>query len=108
MLQKTAEFVADVERQYEWYALNAGWEVADRYLDAIEATCALIGTHPRLGPEVNFPHPRLNGWRFFVVMRPFHRHVVFFEIRDDAVQLRRAMHGHRDLPKRLPEPPGAI
>lgn len=104
-LRRTAEFIADLERQYEWYAVNANFEVADRYLDAVDATCALIATHPLLGPPVRCAHPRLVAWRYFVVMRPFHRHLIFFEIGSDAVILRRAMHGHRDLPRRLPEPP---
>jgi plasmid stabilization system protein ParE len=45
-----------VERQFEWYALNAGWEIADRYLDAVEATCRLLGQHPLLGPRGSFRH----------------------------------------------------
>ena len=26
-LLRSDDFIADVERQFEWYALNAGWEV---------------------------------------------------------------------------------
>jgi plasmid stabilization system protein ParE len=42
-VRRTDAFIADVERQFEWYSANAGWEVADRYLDAVEATCRLLG-----------------------------------------------------------------
>jgi len=42
-VRKTDDFIADIERQFEWYAVNAGWEVADRYLVAVEATCRLLG-----------------------------------------------------------------
>ena len=31
------------DRQSDWYLAKAGWEVADRYLDAVEATCRLLG-----------------------------------------------------------------
>ena len=86
--------------------MNAGWQVADRYLVAIEATCALIGTHPLLGPQAGFKHPRLSVWRFFVVLKPFHRHVVFFEVAADGVEIRRVRQGHRDLPRRLQEARG--
>lgn len=58
-VRKTDEFLADLERQVEWYAINAGWPVADRYLDAVEATCRLLGQHPWLGPVAGFTHPRL-------------------------------------------------
>jgi hypothetical protein len=30
-VRRTDTFIADVERQYEWYAAKAGLEVADRY-----------------------------------------------------------------------------
>ena len=103
-LLKSDDFIADVERQYEWYAINAGWEVADRYLAAVEATCRLLDQHPLLGPQAGFTHPRLREWRFFVVFRPFKKHVMFYEATVDGVVMRRAMHGHRDLPRRLLEP----
>jgi plasmid stabilization system protein ParE len=56
---KSDDFISDVEHQFEWYAANAGWDIAERYLDAVEATCQLLGRHPRLGPCAGFSHPRL-------------------------------------------------
>jgi plasmid stabilization system protein ParE len=105
-VRKSDDFIADVERQFEWYVNNAGWAVADRYLDAVEATCRLLEQHPLLGPRGGFTHPRLREWRFFLVFRPFKKHILFYEVAGDDVLMRRAMHGHRDLPKRLLEPPG--
>lgn len=104
-LLKSDDFLADVERQFEWYVRHAGWEIADRYLLSIEATCRLLAQHPLLGPHGRFKHPRLRDWRFTVVFRPFRKHVLFYEATGDAVVMRRALHGHRDLPKRLLEPP---
>jgi toxin ParE1/3/4 len=103
-VRKTDFFLADIELQYEWYATNAGWEVADRYLAAVEATCRLISLQPHLGPLGRFSHAKLKSWRFFLVLRPFGKHILFYEILDKEVVLRRAMHGHRDLPRRLLEP----
>jgi toxin ParE1/3/4 len=104
---KSDDFIADAELQYQWYAGHAGWDVADRYLAAIASTCALLERQPLLGPAAALTHPRLTGWRFFVVVRPFQRHVLFYEIIDDEVIMRRILHGHRDLPRRLLEPPGS-
>lgn len=104
---KTPDFLADVERQYEWYLANGGGEVADRYLAAVEATSLLLARHPQLGPRGGFSHPRLRDWRFFLVYRPFNRHVLFYELVGSDVVLRRTMHGHRDLPRRLLQPPGS-
>ena len=50
-VRKSGDFIADVERQFEWYAVNADWDIADRYLKAIEATCNLLNQHPLLGPR---------------------------------------------------------
>lgn len=97
-VRKTDDFVADVERQFEWYVVNVGWEVADRYLDAVETTCHLVSQHPGLGPLGGFIHPRLREWRFFLVFRPFNKHILFYEVLTNEVVLRRAMHGHREWP----------
>jgi hypothetical protein len=69
------------------------------------ASCS--AKHPQLGLRAGFSHPRLRDWRFIVVFRPFQKHILFYEIQGDDVWLRRAMHGHRDLPHRLVEPPEA-
>ena len=106
-VRKADDFIGDVELQYQWYVEHAGWDVAERYLAAVEATCALIGRQPLLGPAARLTHPRLAEWRFFVVVRPFQRHLLFYEMAGGAVLMRRALHGHRDLPRRLLEPPGA-
>ena len=103
-LFKSDDFIADVEQQFEWYAVNAPWEIAERYLDAVEATCHLLSQHPLIGPLAGLKHPRLQEWRFIVVFRPFQKHLLFYEVKGDAVLMRRAMHGHRDLPRRLTEP----
>jgi plasmid stabilization system protein ParE len=58
-VRKADDFIADVERQFDWYLTKAAWEVADRYLDAVEATCQLLAQHPNLGPRGGFTHPRL-------------------------------------------------
>ena len=88
-VRKADEFIADVERQFEWYAVHAGWDVAERYLDAVETTCRLLGQHPLLGPRAGLTHPRLCDWRFLVVRRPFDQHVLFYEATCDEVVLRR-------------------
>jgi plasmid stabilization system protein ParE len=90
-LLKSDDFLADVERQFEWYVINDGWDIAERYLLAVEATCHLLGQHPLLGPRGHFTHPRLRDWRFTVVFRPFHKHILFYEVTGtDAVMSRHA------------------
>jgi len=104
-IRKSDDFISDLERRFEWYAVNANWEIAERYLAAVETTCRLLAQHPLLGPVAGFSNPRLRDWRFMVVFRPFQKHILFYETNGDEVMLRRAMHGQRDLPRRLMEPP---
>jgi plasmid stabilization system protein ParE len=104
-VRKTDVFLSDVETQYEWYVRNAGWEVADAYLDAVESACRLLSQQPKLGALSKFSNPKLQNWRFFLVLRPFRKHVLFYEIVAGDVVLRRAMHGHRDLARKLLEDP---
>jgi hypothetical protein len=56
-LFKSDDFIADVEQQFEWYVVHAGWEVADRYVIAVQATCRLLEQHPQLGPGSGFKQP---------------------------------------------------
>mgnify|MGYP000964919328 CR=1 FL=1 len=106
-VRKSDDFIADVERQFNWYLAKAGWEAADRYLDAVEATCRLLGQHPNLGPSGGFTRSRLGEWRFFLLSRPFNQHILFYEFAGGDIVMRRTMRGQRDLPRRLLEAPEA-
>ncbi|HEY5233772.1 MAG TPA: type II toxin-antitoxin system RelE/ParE family toxin [Verrucomicrobiae bacterium] len=52
--RKSGDFIADMERQFEWYAVNADWNIAERYLAAVEAACQLLAKHPLLGRSRDF------------------------------------------------------
>ena len=71
-VRKTDDFIADVERQFEWYAVNGGREVSERYLAAVEATCRLLG-QPRSSRWKRpwFAHTYESS-RFDLVGRPGH------------------------------------
>ena len=104
-VRKTDVFIADVERQFDWYAVNASWQIAEHYLAAIEASCAFVGHYPSLGSRGGLAHWRLREWRFAMVFRPFQKHLLFYEVTLDYVVMRRASHGHRNLPRTLLDPP---
>ena len=107
-VRKTDYFIADLRVSIpvvsDQRRLGSG---ADRYLDAVEATCRLLSHHPNLGPRGAFRHSRLHGWRFFLALRPFSSHILFYEVVGDEIVMRRTMRGQRDLPRRLVEIPGA-
>ena len=76
---KTGEFLTDAQLQHEWYALNAGPDIAERYLNALEIVTNTISSHPMIGPAARFKHPQLRQYRFFLLQRPFQPHLVFMK-----------------------------
>ena len=98
---KADEFLADVERQFEWYTRHASFDIAERYLKTVEASCQLLRNYPDMGPLGGFTSGRLTGWRYFVLSRPFSKHLLFYVVESDRLVMRRALHGHRDLPRHL-------
>ncbi len=51
--------------------------------------------------------PKLAGIRFFLVRKPFDKHLIFYRVCGDTLDIVRIVHGMRDLPRRLLDPPGA-
>lgn len=104
-VQKAPAFVVDFEGQYAWYARVAGWDVADRYLAAVDNTLRLLATYPAIGRVRHFKLVRLKGIRAFPVASPFDRHLIFYRFDADVLYAERVIHGARDLPRRLAERP---
>lgn len=96
---------ADLTHQYRWYLDNAGAEVAERFLAAFDVTVARLAARPELGRRRKFRAPELEGIRSFPVSGRFGVHLVFYRIAGDVLSVERVMHGARDLPRRLLEPP---
>ena len=106
-LRRTSDFVADFDRQHRWYLAEASDGVARRYLDAVWQTLEALADQPAIGRLRRFRHPSLKGLRSFRVHPPFDVHLIFYRYTDRELSAERLMHGRRDLPRRLREPPGA-
>jgi toxin ParE1/3/4 len=100
-------FTADVQKEFTWYWDEAGEEVAWRFEAAVERTLLAIARQPGLGRERRFRHPTLHGLRSFRVEPPFNELLIFYSVEEDCIEALRLMHGARDLPRRLLEPPEA-
>ena len=70
-------------------------------------TVRLLASHPRIGKETDYMHPKLAGIRLFLVPKPFDKHLIFYRVCGDTLDIVRIVHGLRDLPRRLLDPPGA-
>ena len=106
ILRVADDFLLDQDGQVAWYLERASEDVARRYLEAIEQTVSQLCRNPGLGAPCQFKHPRLIGMRFCRASRPFQKHVVFYRYDATTVFVERVIHGARDFPRRLLEPPG--
>jgi toxin ParE1/3/4 len=86
---------------------HAGLEVAERFLAAFDASAAHVTAFPATGRRCRYRAPELGGMRWRAVSVPFALHLVFYKTINDEVSIERVMHGARDLPRRLLEPPAA-
>jgi plasmid stabilization system protein ParE len=95
----------DLAHQYRWYSDTASAGVAERYLTAFDATVASLLTAPDTGKACRFRSPELVGMRWRAIHAPFSAHLLFYRIHGAELSIERVMHGARDLPRRLIEPP---
>jgi plasmid stabilization system protein ParE len=76
-IRQSDSFWAGMLKQVDWYREIAGSEVAEAYVDAIEATLQTLARTPGLG-RLRFKGWReLTGLRSWRVERPYHRHLIF-------------------------------
>lgn len=104
---KSLLFHADVTNQFGWYFYEAGEVLAWRFFKAVDQTLLKLTRQPDLGRRRRFRNPVLQGLWSFPVSTPFHKFLNFDRGADDKLEAWRLMHGARDLPRRLVEPPGS-
>jgi toxin ParE1/3/4 len=104
-IQKARDFAADFENVFGWYVDKAGAEVAWRFQSALDSSLTQLSIRPDLGRPRHFRHPKLRGLRSFPVERPFEKLLIFYRANDEALDAVRLMHGARNLPRGLIEPP---
>ena len=105
-VQRSEWFVGDLEHYAAWYDTEAGWGLAERYLRAVTPTVAKLADIPTLGHVTAFKAAELQGLRCIPVERPFQKHLVFYRYDQTTLYMERAVHGARDLPRRLMQHPG--
>lgn len=106
-VQRSEWFIGDLEHYAAWYDREAGWGIAERYLAAVAATLARLAQCPTLGHGTSFDALELSGLRCLQVGKPFQKHLVFYRYDETTISAERTLHGARDLPRRLLQPPGS-
>ena len=62
---QTPESLADIALQADYYAQRESIALAQRFTDAIKTTVRLLATHPWIGKETDYAHPKLAGISVF-------------------------------------------
>ncbi len=106
-IRRSDWFIGDLEHYAAWYQSEASWEVAQRYLRAVSVTLARLSDMPGLGHPARFRAPALRNLRCLPVERPFEKHLIFYRHEEETLYVERAVHGARNLPLRLTQPPVA-
>ena len=107
-LHQSDYFWADLARRVDWYRDQASPDLAERFVDAVQETLQALTQTPALG-RLRFTRltawPELVGLRSWRVLPPFQRHLIFYRIDSENLLAERLIHGTRDLPRRLLQPP---
>ncbi|MQW61559.1 type II toxin-antitoxin system RelE/ParE family toxin [Sinorhizobium meliloti] len=93
---------SDVEAAVDYYAREAGSEVALGFIDALEGAYDLIASHPEAGSlryayELGLPDLRSVSLKRY----PY---LIFYRDQPDHVDVWRVHHAKRDIPQGMPEP----
>ena len=92
----------DIDAAGDYYADQAGEDVALGFIDALESACRLIATRPATGSPVYGHELGLPGLRHRKLKR--YPYLVFYVDRGDHVDVWRVLHAQRDIPARMREP----
>jgi len=92
----------DVEAAVDYYAREAGADVAIGFIDALQAAYHSIADHPAVGSPRYANELGLRGLRSRILRR--YPYLVFYVERDDHIDVWRVLHAHRDIPAWMQEP----
>lgn len=86
----------DILEQFVYFGEQAGVELAERYLAAIDATCRQLVIHPYSGTLYDSGIERLTGLRRYPVIG-FDKYLIFYLRRKHGIEVIRILHGARNL-----------
>jgi toxin ParE1/3/4 len=106
-IRKSPFFHGDVIQQYGWYFDKEGEDLAWHFFTTVDRTLIKLSGHPDLGRFRHFQNPALRELHSLPVEPPFRLFLIFYRYTSKELIAERLIHGARDLPRRLIEPPGA-
>jgi plasmid stabilization system protein ParE len=98
---RTEAFVADVDRQIEWYLEETDLdetvaaELVQRFAAAVEETLEYLARTPGAGRPRVVRFSDLPGYRGLNVFAPFSRFRIYYRVIGDELHGERMLEGHR-------------
>lgn len=94
--------LVDIEAAADYYADEAGEEIALRFIDALDAAFSAIARNPAMGSPRYQQELDLPGLRHQLVRGfPF---LIFYVELEDRIDIWRVLHAHRDIPGTMADP----
>jgi plasmid stabilization system protein ParE len=87
----------DQEEMIDFYATREGSDLAVRYFQALRRAFSLIVAKPHLGSARGFRAAELRGVRWFPLKSPFQKHLVFYLVTRETVEIIRVLHASRNI-----------
>ncbi|WP_128911127.1 type II toxin-antitoxin system RelE/ParE family toxin [Granulicella sibirica] len=88
--------IRDIEDQWFYLLEHGGVGVADRFLNAIEQTGALLLSSPEIGMPCHFERLQAAEVRRFPITLPFGRWILYYRPTERGISMLRLVHGNRD------------
>lgn len=101
IVHRRAKAKTDLISIYRYYAREAGYATADRFLATAETIFQHTADQPHIGMRYEHDHPALAELRLFPVTSPFQAYLIFYRLSSDGVEIVRILHGARDIPSIL-------
>src|SRR5258708_17647262 len=95
LIRKRQAAKRDLIQQWTSFAEAANFEVADRFVSAVEYTLKLLAGYPESGIATFTRAPQLAGLRRFPVSRGFESILLSYLPREDGIDLIRVTYGRR-------------
>jgi plasmid stabilization system protein ParE len=101
IVERSACFDTDLQRQFRWYLLETGLDgaqaliLATRFADAVDATLEILRRNPEIGRRRFDAYPDLAGTRSWQIRKPFQRFIVFYRVEGRVLSAERLLEGHR-------------
>jgi toxin ParE1/3/4 len=92
--------IADILEQADWYSVQSGEALAERWERAVTSAVLRVVNRPALGTPCTLNSVELQDVRR-ITIPGFPRHLLFYKFREKEVLILRVVHGARDLERLL-------